>query len=162
MSISRNKILHSAYKIGISSNKFIELFEDSKRRNEFQENVLKTNIDPACTFRPNIKTSQERVRSRMPAKKHVCYKSFMDFRLLQGAKPKIGRPQKTSRNPQKKPIGKYLYDMASMPRKPYSRYIKEQVKAKDQKKIKKQDINKGIEQRKFHEYKQILKFLDAD
>jgi len=154
--------LYSAHRIEISADKFIELYEDSKRRNTFQKSVVKSNTDLHCTFKPNIKLSQQRVRSRTPIKKHLCYPSFTHFGDIQREKfkPIIGRPQKTLRNPQKKPIGKYLYDMSNKPTKARIKHIIEQTNCKPKKHYKQE--KSSIEKQKFNAYKKIVQFLNKE
>jgi hypothetical protein len=161
LSISRNRILYSAHKIAISTDKCIELYEDSKRRIEFQKSVTKLNADSECSFKPNIKISQKRVRSRTSIKRHLCYSPFNFGELKKEKfKPMIGRPQKTLRNPQKKPIGNYLHDMANKPTKAYIKHIIEQNEYRPKKYYVHPKNNN--EREKFNAYRKVIQFLNKD
>ena len=159
---TRNNIINSEHDNGVTPNKFLELFEDSKKREAYHKSIIKHNYDSNCTFKPNIHLSQQKVPTKISIKNHVCCDSVNKFCRFQEFefKPKIGRPQKTERNPNKKPIGEYLYDMATIPRnKTKDKNQKRQQMIIKYKRKLYEDAKKTMEKLKFNEYKNVCKSL---
>jgi len=148
-------------------NKFEFLFEDARRRQQYQQKVCEIVDDKECTFRPNISMSRKKHASIDIPKTKQEPKKFNNGQSIdkERFKPKIGRPPKNDRNKSALPIGEYLYEK--------NKEMKEHMNKMKEDEIKKakadcnfsftgKESNQIIEGRKGEIFKEVFNLLDND
>ena len=159
----------------LMNNKFEFLFEDAKRRKTHQERVNQVVLDNECTFRPNIRLSQQQKRSsvanvsekKTPSKSHIKRRPNPDnIDLSTGQalyKPKVGRPPKIDRNAECLPIGDYLFSDKKRKDEMLSLIKREEdERAKESAPRIEKTSNKIIEKLKIDTFTHIFNVVDND
>jgi len=165
---SHLKNISSAYNVPSIMTKHSFLYEDAKKRQEFQ-NIILNEPDPDCTFKPNIENSQRRVRSKSPILHNCNHAKTKPKKLFHDEeetfKPKIGRPPKIDRNPTGKKIGVYLDDLAKQiaaSRKMQQKEENEKIEQiRNEPKVN-ENTEKLAKQRRFDAYKETFNLLDPN
>ena len=114
MKIYNNKIRVSSNMDSFNSigSKFDFLFEDSKRRKLYKENLLEFSRNDECTFKPNIDTNNYFSSAK---ETKVKKPRIADIMVNQPSyRPKTGRGPRTHRNQEGKNIGDYLYSQSKI------------------------------------------------
>ena len=162
------KNISFSYNVPTSTNKFTFLFQDAKKRQEYQNNLSQLEPYPDCTFKPDIIPSQKTVSSKnLSTARQSSRKDQRDASADQNNnfKPKTGRPPKIDRNPERKPIGEYLQDLAKLlAENQKHREQEERDRAERIRKEKKVsgESEKLAERRRFEAYKKAFALLDSD
>ena len=165
MAKSHLKNISAEYNLALGNNKFKFLFEDAKKRQEYQKNISQNDIDTSCTFHPNIVPSQRTCRSKspLPARRKPLDPPQIFKRPT--FTPETGRAPKTERNPRKKPIGEYLHEIKKILDSKHT--LK---KVQQEQKIHEQSNEKHVQEkslqlakkRRFEAYTKVFALLDSD
>lgn len=176
--ISKNSIIlaqRSRSKLNetINLNKFSELYSEYRKRKDIINHVSTLNTDEECTFQPN-KTNKPKIIMKEKEKKKLFDKlakaknkcncmltlvvnDKLNLRENETQGPKICRPPIYNRNPDKKPIGEFLFlkskEMAPVGIRQENNSNKPIISNTSEKLFNKLKINS---------FKEIFKLLDDD
>ena len=152
----------------LEAKRFVQLFEDAKRRQILERKCKKTISDSECTFNPNIDLTQEfnatEIIKRKPLYQNIAIDNSKGKKLISETdnhtgkllyKPQTGRPPKNRFKSRAESIGEYLYKL----KKSNANKVKKKTTTKNVIQIKSKRI---IERLRKEGFELVFNKLDLD
>jgi len=166
--LAKTRLENLSLACNLPTDKHNFLFDDARKRKEYMNSMSILQLDPNCTFRPQVNKSKLTIRH--PEKIDMYYRKLCHLPVDSYThdeftfKPKIGRPPRVQRNPNNEPVGDYLQYLGSLQVESNKKRILEEAQLNSYKpQALMHDESKNLwEKRKYEAFKEAFDMLDSD